>query len=150
MKGVCDLQIVVGGFDFGFGSDTQCHAYGKGGESFRAFRRAGTREKGRGKKEEGRGKREKGRGKREEGRGKREMDQGNGSDFGLFGRNSSHMTVTWGHLRFTFRSLFGIRPAFWHTWITLGSLWAHFMVTLGVLWRHFRVTLCHFGDTSDE
>ena len=108
------------------------------------------REKGRGKREEGRGKREEGRGKREEGRGKREMDQGNESDLKLFERNFSHMTVALGQLRLTFRSLFGIRRAFWHTWITLGSLWAHFRVTLGVLWRHFGVTLCHFGNTSDE
>ena len=40
MRGVCDLQIEIGGLDFGFGSDTPCHAYGKGGGSLRAFRRA--------------------------------------------------------------------------------------------------------------
>ena len=41
MRGVCDLQIEIGDMDFGFGSDTPCHAYGKGGGSLRAFRRAG-------------------------------------------------------------------------------------------------------------
>ena len=40
MRGVCDLQIVIGGLDFGLGFDTPCHAYGKGGGSLRAFRRA--------------------------------------------------------------------------------------------------------------
>ena len=66
------------------------------------------RDEGKRKREERRGKREEGIGKREEGRGKREMDQGNGSDFGLFERKFSHVTVTVGHLRLTFQSLFGI------------------------------------------
>ena len=33
MRGVCDLQIVIGGLDFGFGSDTPCLVYDKGGGS---------------------------------------------------------------------------------------------------------------------
>ena len=40
MRGVCDLQIEIGDMDFGFGSDTPCLAYGKGGGPLRAFRRA--------------------------------------------------------------------------------------------------------------
>ena len=34
------MQIEIGRIGFGFGSDTPCHAYGKGGGSLRAFRRA--------------------------------------------------------------------------------------------------------------
>ena len=40
MRGVCDVQIEIGDLDFGLGFDTPCHAYGKGGGSLRAFRRA--------------------------------------------------------------------------------------------------------------
>ena len=40
MRGVCDLQIEIGRIGFGLGFDTPCHAYGKGGGSLRAFRRA--------------------------------------------------------------------------------------------------------------
>ena len=35
---MCKFEI--GDFGFGLGSDTPCHAYGKGGGSLRAFRRA--------------------------------------------------------------------------------------------------------------
>ena len=65
---ICRFEI--SDLDFGFGFDTPCLVYDKGGGFNRSAHSArpgqGSREQGTGKSEEGTGRREAGRGKREE------------------------------------------------------------------------------------